>query len=112
MDLEQIVKLAKLLESDKPSKDQDCDCSEIKIVILQRGWVMVGRFGKSGSKCKLENAAVIRTWGTSKGLGEIALNGPITDKTIIDPCGDVEFHELTAVAIMDCDQSKWKKVLK
>ena len=43
---------------------------DIKIVILQRGWVMIGRFEKNGSECKLHDASVIRNWGTTKGLGE------------------------------------------
>lgn len=109
MNIKELLKMAEILE--KPSND-DCDCSDIKIAILQRGWVMVGKFGQSGSKCKLETASVIRTWGTTKGIGEIALNGPIPDKTILDPCGDVSFHELTSVAILECNQDKWKKHLK
>ena len=34
--------------------------SPIKIVILQRGWCMVGKFERDGSDCKLRDAAVIR----------------------------------------------------
>ncbi len=56
---------------------------ELKIVILQRGWVMVGRLERNGSDCKLHNAAVVRKWGTTKGLGEIAQNGPTKD-TVLD----------------------------
>ena len=39
---------------------------DIKIVILQRGWVMVGKFERDGSDCKLHNASVIRNWGTNR----------------------------------------------
>lgn len=78
----------------------------IKIVILQRGWVMIGKFEKNGSDCKLHNASVIRSWGTTKGLGELA-NGP-TCSTKLDPChGVVEFHELTIVAMITVNQNKW-----
>ena len=38
---------------------------DVKIVILQRGWVMVGKFERNGSDCKLNNASVIRNWGTN-----------------------------------------------
>lgn len=41
---------------------------DVKIVILQRGWVMVGRFERKGSDCKLINASVIRSWGQPKDL--------------------------------------------
>jgi len=80
---------------------------DVKIVILQRGWVMVGRFEKNGSDCKLHNASVIRSWGTTKGLGELA-NGP-TPSTKLDPCGGVvEFHELTVIATISCNPKYWK----
>ena len=83
-----------------------------KIVILQRGWVMVGQLVRNGSECKLYNASVIRTWGTTKGLGEIALNGPIKDKTVLDKCGGVvEFDYLTVVAALSVEESKWANVL-
>jgi hypothetical protein len=77
-----------------------------KICILQRGWVMVGDFKREGNDCTLTNASVIRIWGTTKGLGEIALNGP-TDKTILDPCGTARFDYLTTIAVLDCSD-KWK----
>ena len=79
----------------------------IKIVILQRGWAMVGKFERKGSECKLHNASVIRTWGTTKGLGEIADGGP-TYSTKLDKCfGVVEFDYLTVVATIACQESKW-----
>ena len=82
-----------------------------KIVILQRGWVMVGRLERNGSDCKLHNASVIRTWGTTKGLGEIAMNGP-TANTKLDKCGGVvEFDYLTVVAALSVEESKWKSAL-
>lgn len=90
--------------SDKIQYDGD-----VKIVVLQRGWVMVGRFEKSGSECKLHNASVIRSWGTTKGLGEIAADGPTTS-TKVDPTnGLVEFDYLTVVATISCNKSAWAK---
>ena len=83
--------------------------SPVKIVILQRGWVMVGRFERKGSDCTLKNASVIRNWGTTKGLGEIAENGP-TSTTKLDKCfGIVEFDYLTVVATISCKEEKWEK---
>lgn len=80
--------------------------SETKICILQRGWVMVGKFSREGNDCVLTDASVIRIWGTTKGLGEIALNGP-TSSTKIDPCGTARFDYLTTIAVLDCSD-KWK----
>ncbi len=84
--------------------------SLIKIAILQRGWVMVGRFERDGNDCALRDAAVIRVWGTTNGLGELARNGK-TSKTVLDKCGTVRFDYLTIVALIDCDGSKWKNEL-
>ena len=83
----------------------------MKIVILQRGWVMVGRFERNGSDCKLHNAHVIRIWGTKQGLGELAGNGPTKD-TKLDKCyGVVEFDYLTVVASLSVEESKWVNVI-
>lgn len=85
---------------------------DVKIVILQRGWVMVGYFKRGDQVCSLTEASVLRQWGTSKGLGEIAENGP-TSSTKLDPTnGLVEFHPLTIVATISCNQEKWSCHLK
>lgn len=79
--------------------------SAIKIVILQRGWVMIGRWSRDGDDCSLDNAHVIRQWGTKKGIGEL-VGGP-TSSTVLDPAGHVEFHILTVVATIDAEESAW-----
>lgn len=83
----------------------------VKIVILQRGWVVVGRWAQRGSACKLDDAAIIRRWGTTKGLGEIAKNGPTSD-TVLDTTPRITYHELTAVATIDCEESAWASKLQ
>ena len=81
---------------------------EYKIMILQRGWVMVGKLERNGSECKLHNASVIRSCGTSKGLGEIATEGPKSG-TKLDKCGGlVEFDYLTVVASIAINEAAWK----
>ena len=82
---------------------------DVKIVILQRGWVYVGRFSqdKDTMMCELNNASCIRTWGTTKGLPELK-DGP-TGSTKLDPAGRVVFHLLTTIAIIDADGDAWKK---
>jgi hypothetical protein len=78
-----------------------------EIVIAQRGWVFVGSVTEDHNKVTITNAKNIRRWGTTKGLGEIALNGP-TGNTVLDPVGTVNLHPLTIVARIDCDPDKWK----
>lgn len=90
--------------SQKPKENE----GDLKIVILQRGWILVGKFERKGSDCKLSEASVIRSWGTTRGLGEIAESGP-TSSTKLDPChGLVEFDYLTVVATIACREEKWE----
>jgi hypothetical protein len=79
--------------------------ADIRIAILQRGWIMVGRFTQDGERCFLRGASVVRRWGTTRGLGELAANGPLRE-TVLDPCGEAQFHELTAVALIRCEEEK------
>jgi hypothetical protein len=84
--------------------------SKIKIAILQRGWVFIGKFSKEGDVCKLTDAYNIRTWGTTKGLGELAEGGS-TSTTKLDKVNDVMFHELGIVCLIDCNDIVWKKLI-
>jgi hypothetical protein len=84
---------------------------DIKICVLQRGWALIGRFSKDDSDCLLKDAQVIRCWGTTKGLGQLAKEGP-TSSTKLDPCnGDVQFDYLTVVLTIKVDQEVWAKKL-
>lgn len=82
---------------------------DIQIVVIEGGWVLVGivkQKSTSTSTVALVNAHVIRQWGTTKGLGEIALNGP-TPKTVLDKLG-VAFVQLRQVRFtIPCDETKW-----
>lgn len=57
-----------------------------QIVVLDRGWVYVGNVIIEGDLVRIHNARCIRRWGTTKGLGELALTGP-TKNTVLDPTG-------------------------
>ena len=76
----------------------------IEIVVMTSGWVLVG---ERISDTSLVNASVIRTWGTTKGLGELALNGP-TKETILDKCGEVTLNEPAVLFRIACKPGlKW-----
>ena len=82
---------------------------DVKIVILQRGWIFIGRLIKTGNKCMLINASCIRIWGTTNGLSEL-VNGA-TSKTVLDKCeGTVEFDWLTVVATITVNPEKWRDI--
>ena len=82
---------------------------DVRIVVLQRGWVYVGLYSKDvkGGECVLQNASCIRRWGTSKGLGEL-VKGPLPN-TVLDAAGTVRFHELAVVNTLDVDGDAWAK---
>lgn len=83
---------------------------DIRIVILQRGWVYIGRFTRDGNLCKLHNSFCIRVWGTTKGLPEL-VNGALTN-TKLDKCdGVVEFDWLTVIHTITVNESKWKTLI-
>lgn len=69
------------------------------IVIGNRGNIVVGDLTIKGQTGYLTNASVIRIWGTTKGLGQLALEGP-THKTKLDFCGEFEFELLTTCGMI------------
>ena len=76
----------------------------IKIVVLHRGWVVVGEIEQTEPEIVARNAAIIRRWGTTKGLGEIAEHGP--RQTVLDPAGTVRAKDY--VLMIDCAAEKWQ----
>lgn len=84
--------------------------SNIKIVILQRGWVMIGRWSEDEDNCSLDDAYVIRRWGTDSGLGQLALEGKQSE-TKLEKTGHVDFHRLTVVSTINCKDELWDNEL-
>ena len=56
---------------------------------MDRGWVFVGFITKlNDNKIRLDCCHNIHRWGTTQGLGEIALEGP-TKNTILYPSAPI-----------------------
>lgn len=79
-----------------------------KIVVAQRGWVFVGDVRQEGDEVIIENCQNIRRWGTTKGLGQLALEGPQTN-TVLDPAPVTRIHHLAVVFTYDCNESVWQQ---
>ena len=75
--------------------------TDVRIVVAISGWVFMGEYKSCGDHVTLENASCVRVWGTSAGLGEIALHGP-TERTVLDPAGFVEIPMNSVVATIKC----------
>lgn len=57
------------------------------IVVVTAGWVFVGRIRELTERCLvIDTASNIRHWGTTKGLGELAVKGPLK-ATVLDAVG-------------------------
>ncbi len=72
-----------------------------KIIVVQAGWVVIGEVFYHGDIVRVEDASVIRVWGTIAGLGEIALKG-VTKDTVLDAAGVIEVHKHAVIMQIDC----------
>jgi hypothetical protein len=80
--------------------------SGFAIVVADRGFVYVGDTELDSNWCVLKNAKNVRRWGTTKGLGELALNGPLAD-TILDDIGTVRIPMRAVISVIDTEVAKW-----
>jgi hypothetical protein len=77
------------------------------VVVLDRGFVYVGYVTCDSEWCVIEKAHNIRTWGTTKGLGELTLGGP-TEQTQLDAVGTVRAPIGSVCHLIDSEVTKWK----
>jgi len=82
----------------------------IAIVVLDRGFVYIGRIDDSPEEgfLVLRNAKNIRVWGTTQGLGEL-VNGP-TKTTKLDLVGTVRIPMRAVISVIDVVESKWSSI--
>lgn len=78
---------------------------EVKIVVLDRGFVYVGAAKIVGDFVVISDAKNIRVWGTTKGLGELT-SGP-TSKTVVDRVGTVRAPLRAVISLIDVEKGKW-----
>jgi hypothetical protein len=84
----------------------DVEDGGVRIVVLQRGWVVVGHYHRVGEQVRVEHAAVVRRWGTQRGLGQLASEG-VQAETVLDDCPTVRCHVLAVLATIDCTHATW-----
>ncbi len=79
----------------------------MRIVVLDRGWVVVGELTLKDNEYILLNSRVIRKWGTTDGLMQLANHGP-TDKTVLEEIGTIRFNAQSVVLQFEVeDKTKW-----
>lgn len=79
-----------------------------RIVVLDRGFIVVGNVGQEGAYIVIEDCACIRRWGTTRGLGQLASEGP-GPETKLDPQPRTRVHELQVVQQIDCEETAWNR---
>jgi hypothetical protein len=82
----------------------------INIVVLDRGFVYVGKTKLDGEFIVIEQAKNIRRWGTSRGLGELVA-GPTKD-TKLDPVGTVKAPLRALISLISVEEDKWTPILE
>lgn len=88
-------------------KDSVADTDgDIKIVVLDRGFVYVGYVTIEDEFVVIRHAKNIRYWGTKNGLGEL-VSGPLAE-TKLDHAGTVRAAKRALISLIDVEQSKWK----
>lgn len=81
---------------------------EHRIVVLDKGFVFYGLMSIDNGWVRIKNAKNIRTYGTTKGLGELC-DGP-TSSTVLDNFGDIDAPLASLVYCMPVnDPKKWPK---
>ena len=71
-----------------------------QLVVLDRGFVYVGKVTLEGDWVTISQARNIRRWGTTKGLGELA-SGPTRD-TVLDEAGTVQAPLKSVIHFVAC----------
>ena len=81
-----------------------------QIVVLDRGFVYVGQVTTGPDFLTITDAQCIRRWGTSNGLGELALKGPQA-RTQLDAAGTVRAPIRSVIHLIDCAPEAWAKTI-
>jgi len=72
----------------------------LQIAVLDRGFVYIGRCSQADGFLTLTDAACIRRWGTERGLGQLATEGPKT-ATKLDPAGTIRAPMTALIHLID-----------
>ena len=78
------------------------------IVVLDKGFVYVGNLTTDDKFLIITDAKNIRRWGTTKGLGQLALDGPQTN-TVLDNAGTVKALVGELKHMIVCEVDSWNK---
>ena len=81
---------------------------DFMIVVASAGFAYVGDCAWGRGGLTITNAKNIRRWGTTGGLGQLAMNGP-TEKTVVDNVGIIFIPTHAIIHTIITERSKWRK---
>jgi hypothetical protein len=81
------------------------ECGPIKIVVIERGFVYVGRVQQNDGEVVIRGARSLIRWGSSNHLGEL-VNGPLENTKLGDPCV-VRVREAQIIHMIEVNQDAW-----
>ena len=77
------------------------------IVVLDKGFVYVGTLITGAKFLTIDGAQCVRRWGTTRGLGQLALEGPQSN-TVLDNAGTVRALLCELKHFIICEGESWK----
>ncbi len=80
----------------------------IQIVVLERGFIYVGRVAETADGVDIHNARPLRRWGTSTGLGELT-TGPRANTKLDAACLVVKARWAQVIHQIGVSQDEWSK---
>ena len=94
------------LAGDEPVEAKTENVDGYAIVVADRGHVWVGTVSVTNEWVTIDGARTIRQWGTTEGLNELAVKGPLS-KTKLDAASLVRVSRRAVIALIPTDKNKW-----
>ena len=91
----------------KKSESTPAGGAPTQIVVADRGFVYVGLVTLDPDWVVVRDARNLRCWGTSRGLGQLALEGP-TPTTRLDAIGTVRIPRRALISLIDTEAALWQ----
>lgn len=83
----------------------------MNIYVMDRGFVLVGEPEPSLDQnplwVRLTRCALVRKWGTTAGLGELAVKGPLPATALDSEPDGTQINLDYCLRVIPCDESKW-----
>lgn len=85
-----------------------CECGPIKIVVIERGFVYIGRVdANEDGSVTIRGARSLIRWGSSQHLGEL-VNGPLSETKLGASC-TVQVRPQQIIHVIEVTQDAWNK---